>query len=143
MGYIMDLRKIAQILKNNDIVLAIGLVVIVAMMILPLPAMILDLLLTINISLSVNKTSLETIELPKSLASLSFNEEKSPSTYTCVSILLSSGVISTILTSTFSSFSVILILSLFSVEYSYDVILIVSPECSQPIPVHSFRMQPA
>jgi len=49
----MDLRKIAQILKNNDIVLAIGLVVIVAMMILPLPAMILDLLLTINISLSV------------------------------------------------------------------------------------------
>ena len=49
----MNLRKIAQMLKNNDVVLAIGLVVIVAMMILPLPAVILDLLLTVNISLSV------------------------------------------------------------------------------------------
>ncbi len=49
----MDLRKLSTMLKNNDIVLAIGLVTIVAMMILPLPPMILDLLLTVNISLSV------------------------------------------------------------------------------------------
>jgi len=49
----MDLRKLSNMLKNNDIVLAIGLVTIVAMMILPLPPMILDLLLTVNISLSV------------------------------------------------------------------------------------------
>ena len=49
----MDLRKLSEMLKNNDVVLAIGLVVIVAMMILPLPPVLLDLLLTINISLSV------------------------------------------------------------------------------------------
>ena len=49
----MDLRKLSNMLKNNDIVLAIGLVTIVAMMILPLPPMVLDLLLTVNISLSV------------------------------------------------------------------------------------------
>ena len=49
----MDLKQLATKLKNNDVVLAIGLVVIVAMMILPLPSMLLDLLLTINISLSV------------------------------------------------------------------------------------------
>ncbi|MCQ2958422.1 MAG: flagellar biosynthesis protein FlhA, partial [Candidatus Gastranaerophilales bacterium] len=49
----MDLKKLATTLKNNDVVLAIGLVVIVAMMILPLPSILLDLLLTINISLSV------------------------------------------------------------------------------------------
>ena len=45
--------KIALLLKNNDIVLAIGLVVIVLMMVIPIPAQLLDLLLTINISLSV------------------------------------------------------------------------------------------
>ena len=45
--------KIAVLLKNNDIVLAIGLVVIVLMMVIPIPAGLLDLLLTINISLSV------------------------------------------------------------------------------------------
>src|SRR5574344_2868997 len=49
----MNFNKITDFLKNNDIVLAVGLVVIVAMMVLPLPPVILDLLLTINISLSV------------------------------------------------------------------------------------------
>jgi len=49
----MELSKLSNILKNNDIVLAIGLVVIVCMMVIPLPAPILDLLLTINISLAV------------------------------------------------------------------------------------------
>lgn len=49
----MELTKLSNILKNNDIVLAIGLVVIVCMMVIPLPAPILDLLLTINISLAV------------------------------------------------------------------------------------------
>ena len=49
----MDLTKLSQILKNNDIVLAIGLVVIVCMMVIPLPAPLLDILLTVNISLAV------------------------------------------------------------------------------------------
>ena len=49
----MDLSKLAQILKNDDIILAVGLVVIVCMMIIPLPAFCLDILLTINISLAV------------------------------------------------------------------------------------------
>ncbi len=49
----MELTKLSNILKNNDIVLAIGLVVIVCMMIIPLPAPLLDVLLTINISLAV------------------------------------------------------------------------------------------
>ena len=49
----MDFSNLANILKNNDIVLAIGLVVIVCMMIIPLPAPLLDILLTINISLAV------------------------------------------------------------------------------------------
>ena len=49
----MDLNKLAFLLKNNDIVLAIGLVTIVAMMVLPIPPGILDFLLTVNISLSV------------------------------------------------------------------------------------------
>lgn len=49
----MELTKISNILKNNDIVLAIGLVVIVCMMVIPLPAPLLDILLTINISLAV------------------------------------------------------------------------------------------
>ena len=46
----MELSKLSNILKNNDIVLAIGLVVIVCMMVIPLPAPFLDILLTINIS---------------------------------------------------------------------------------------------
>ena len=45
--------KLALLFKNNDIVLAIGLVVIVLMMVIPIPPHLLDLLLTINISLSV------------------------------------------------------------------------------------------
>ena len=49
----MELTKLSNILKNNDIVLAIGLVVIVCMMVIPLPAPLLDILLTINISLAV------------------------------------------------------------------------------------------
>ena len=49
----MDLRKLSSLLKNNDIVLAIGLVIIVCMMVIPLPSPMLDFLLTINISLAV------------------------------------------------------------------------------------------
>lgn len=49
----MEFSKLSDILKNNDIVLAIGLVVIVCMMVIPLPAPMLDILLTINISLAV------------------------------------------------------------------------------------------
>ena len=47
------MNKLALLLKNNDIVFAIGLVVIVLMMVIPMPPQLLDLLLTINISLSV------------------------------------------------------------------------------------------
>ncbi len=49
----MELGKLSKILKNNDIVLAIGLVIIVVMMVIPIPAPLLDLLLTVNISLAV------------------------------------------------------------------------------------------
>lgn len=49
----MDLNKLAFLLKNNDIVLAVGLVTIIAMMVLPVPPEILDFLLTINISFSI------------------------------------------------------------------------------------------
>ncbi len=45
--------KIKQLLKNNDIVLALGLVTIVLMMVIPIPAQLLDLLLTLNISFSI------------------------------------------------------------------------------------------
>ena len=45
--------KLKDILQNNDIILAIGLVVVIGMMVLPLPSALLDFLLTINISLSV------------------------------------------------------------------------------------------
>ena len=45
--------KLKDILKNNDIVLAICLVTIILMMVIPIPAQLLDLLLTLNISLSV------------------------------------------------------------------------------------------
>lgn len=47
------MNKLAILLKNNDIVFAIGLVVIVLMMVIPMPPQLLDILLTINISLSV------------------------------------------------------------------------------------------
>lgn len=49
----MDFGRLAKLLKNNDIALAIGLVTIVAMMVLPIPPDILDILLTLNISLSI------------------------------------------------------------------------------------------
>lgn len=49
----MDLGRLAYLLKNNDVILAIGLVIIVAMMILPIPPGLLDFLLTVNISLAI------------------------------------------------------------------------------------------
>src|SRR5574344_295547 len=49
----MNFGKLANMLKNNDIVLAVGLVIIICMMVLPLPPFLLDFLLTINISLAV------------------------------------------------------------------------------------------
>lgn len=49
----MDFGKLAFLLKNNDIVLAVGLVTIIAMMVLPIPPDLLDFLLTINISFSI------------------------------------------------------------------------------------------
>ncbi len=49
----MNLNALSSIFKNNDIILAVGLVIIVSMMILPLPPQLLDILLTLNISLSV------------------------------------------------------------------------------------------
>lgn len=49
----MDLGKLANLLKNNDVVLAVGLVIIVGMMVLPLPPAILDVLLTVNVSLAI------------------------------------------------------------------------------------------
>ena len=49
----MGKLKLADLAQNNDILLAIGLVIVVAMMLIPLPSQILDVLLTLNISLSV------------------------------------------------------------------------------------------
>ena len=49
----MEFGKLSKILSNNDIVLAIGLVIIVVMMVIPIPAPFLDILLTVNISLAV------------------------------------------------------------------------------------------
>lgn len=45
--------KLSELTKNNDIILAVVLVVIIGMMIIPLPSILIDILLTINISLSV------------------------------------------------------------------------------------------
>jgi flagellar biosynthesis protein FlhA len=45
--------KFSELFKNNDIVLAIVLVVIIGMMIIPLPPLLIDILITVNISLSV------------------------------------------------------------------------------------------
>ncbi len=45
--------KLGELFKNNDIALAVGLVVIIAMMLIPLPTVVLDILLTCNISLAV------------------------------------------------------------------------------------------
>jgi flagellar biosynthesis protein FlhA len=49
----MNFGRISELLRNSDISLAIGLVFIVLMMIIPMPPAFLDILLTINISLSV------------------------------------------------------------------------------------------
>ena len=49
----MELGNLSKLLKNNDIVLAIGFGIIVVMMVIPIPAPFLDLLLTVNISLAV------------------------------------------------------------------------------------------
>ena len=49
----MNVNSLATLFKNNDVILAVGLVIIISMMILPLPPQLLDVLLTLNISLSV------------------------------------------------------------------------------------------
>jgi flagellar biosynthesis protein FlhA len=51
----MALSKVRwqQLLQHNDVLLAVGVVLIIAMMIIPLPPMLLDFLLTINIAFSV------------------------------------------------------------------------------------------
>ncbi len=49
----MTLSKLREMLQNNDVLLAVGLVVIVAMMLIPLPLVMLDILLTCNISLAI------------------------------------------------------------------------------------------
>ncbi|MFH0702913.1 MAG: flagellar biosynthesis protein FlhA [bacterium] len=45
--------KLTELVQNNDILLAVGLVTIIGMMLIPLPTLILDIFLTINISLAV------------------------------------------------------------------------------------------
>lgn len=42
-----------QLLKHNDVLLAVGIVLVITMMLIPLPPMLLDILLTLNIALSV------------------------------------------------------------------------------------------
>lgn len=49
----MNFNKFVQMIQNNDIALAVGLVLIVAMLVIPLPPPLLDILLIFNISLSV------------------------------------------------------------------------------------------
>ncbi len=49
----MQKVSLAELLKNNDIVLAIGVILIIAMMVIPVPAPLLDFLLISNISLSI------------------------------------------------------------------------------------------
>ena len=49
----MNFGSIVSLLKNNDVIMAIGFVIIVAMMIIPLPPILLDILLTLNIFLSI------------------------------------------------------------------------------------------
>lgn len=49
----MNFSKLIEKLQNNDILLAVGLVVIIGMMIIPLPVVLLDILLTLNISFAV------------------------------------------------------------------------------------------
>jgi flagellar biosynthesis protein FlhA len=43
----------ARLLQHNDVLLAVGMVMIVAMMMVPLPSFILDILLTLNIALAI------------------------------------------------------------------------------------------
>lgn len=42
-----------QLMRHNDVFLAVGIVLVISMMLLPLPAMVLDVLLTVNIALSI------------------------------------------------------------------------------------------
>lgn len=42
-----------QLLKHNDVLLAVGIVLVITMMLIPLPPQLLDILLTLNIALSV------------------------------------------------------------------------------------------
>ncbi len=42
-----------QLLKHNDVLLAVGIVLVVTMMLIPLPPLLLDILLSVNIALSV------------------------------------------------------------------------------------------
>lgn len=49
----ITLSRIREVLQNNDVLLAVGLVTIVAMMLIPLPVILLDILLTCNISLAI------------------------------------------------------------------------------------------
>ena len=43
----------SQLLRNRDVLLAFGVMLVVGMMIIPMPAMMLDLLLVVNIALAV------------------------------------------------------------------------------------------
>lgn len=45
--------KLSEIFQNNDIVLAVGLVTIISMMLIPLPPVLMDVLLTMNIALAI------------------------------------------------------------------------------------------
>lgn len=45
--------SLKQLMKHNDVLLAVGIVLVVTMMLIPLPPMLLDILLTVNIALSV------------------------------------------------------------------------------------------
>jgi len=52
-GQIIKPASWRQLLKHNDILLAVGMALIVAMMLIPIPAPALDILLTVNIALAV------------------------------------------------------------------------------------------
>lgn len=49
----MNKTKLKEFLQNSDILMAVGLVVVIGMMLIPLPSWILDILLTVNISISI------------------------------------------------------------------------------------------
>ena len=46
----MSTDKLRQLLRHTDLLAAVGVVVVVTMLVVPLPPMILDLLITLNIS---------------------------------------------------------------------------------------------